>query len=164
MKELIYLEQLIRYRLNKYFPSGNEEPEPVMPTLDQWHYPLADFIRRHKLNTHEATLLLVALAPHVKPDLFDGVIESKLNDSGNFPKIGGIRGKNARTFLPTGETLLFAFGRPVTTTLTGTTAIRIAASVCKEKNTMAGRVACRRTRHERPHNYVARLHRYLFVR
>jgi hypothetical protein len=107
MNELIYLEQLIKYRLNNYFPSGNEEAEPMMPTLDQWHYPLADFVHRNKLNVHEATLLLVALAPHVKPDLFDGAIEGKLNDNGNFPKIGGVRGKNSRTFLPTGETLLF---------------------------------------------------------
>ncbi len=107
MKELIYLEQLIRYRLNSYFPSGSEEAVPVMPTLDQWHYPLADFVHRNKLNVHEATLLLAALAPHVQPDLFDSAVEGKLNDSGNFPKIGGVRGKNSRTFLPTGETLLF---------------------------------------------------------
>lgn len=107
MKELIYLEQLIRYRLNSYFPSNNDETEPVMPTLDQWHQPLADFIYRNNLNVHEAVLLLVALAPHVKPDLFDGAFDSKLNDSGNFPKLGGVRGKNARAFLPTGETLLF---------------------------------------------------------
>lgn len=78
-----------------------------MPALDQWHYPLADFVHRNKLNIHEATLLLVALAPHVQPDLFDSAIEAKLNDSGNFPKIGGVRGKNSRTFLPTGETALF---------------------------------------------------------
>jgi hypothetical protein len=114
MQELIYLEQLIRHRLNIYFPSGNEEAEPVMPTLDQWHYPLAEFVHRNKLNIHEATLLLVALAPHVKPDLFDSAIEGKLNDSGNFPKIGGVRGKNSRTFLPTGETLLFLLaGEPL---------------------------------------------------
>jgi hypothetical protein len=107
MKELVYLEQVIRYRLNRYFPSGDDETEPVMPGLDEWHYPLADFVHRNKLNVHEAILLLVALAPHIKPDLFDSAIDSKLNDSGNFPKIGGIRGKNSRSFLPTGETLLF---------------------------------------------------------
>lgn len=110
MKELVYLEQLIKYRLNSYFPSGNEEAEPQMPTLDQWHYPLADFVHRNQLNMHEATLLLVALTPHVQPDLFDSAIESKLGESGNFPKIGGVRGKNTRTFLPTGETVLFLLG------------------------------------------------------
>jgi hypothetical protein len=107
MNELLYLEQLIKYRLNTFFPSGSEETEPLMPTLDQWHYPLADFVHRNKLNMHEAILLLIALAPHIKPDLFDSAIENKLSDPGNFPKIGGVRGKNTRTFLPTGETLLF---------------------------------------------------------
>jgi hypothetical protein len=108
MNELIYLEQLIKFRLNVFFPSGNEEAEPIMPTLDMWHYPLADFVHRNKLNIHEAILLLVALTPHVQPDLFDSAIESKLKDpSTNFPKIGGVRGKNSRSFIPTGETLLF---------------------------------------------------------
>jgi hypothetical protein len=107
MKELLYLEQLIKHRLNSFFPSGKEEAEPVMPTLDQWHYPLADFVHRNQLNAHEATLLLAALAPHIKPDLFDGAIDSKLSDPSNFPRLGGVRGKNSRTFLPTGETLLF---------------------------------------------------------
>lgn len=108
MNELIYLEQLIKFRLNSFFPSGNEEAEPIMPTLDLWHYPLADFVHRNKLNIHEAILLLVALAPHVQPDLFDSAIESKLKEpSTNFPKIGGVRGKNSRSFIPTGETLLF---------------------------------------------------------
>src|SRR5690348_8590421 len=107
MQELIYLEQLIRYRLNKYFPSTNSEQEPVMPVFEQWHYPVAEFVHRNKLTVHETVLLLMALAPHVKPDLFDNIIESKLTESGNFPKIGGVRGKNSRSFLPTGETALF---------------------------------------------------------
>src|SRR4051812_43110229 len=107
MKELIYLEQLIRYRLDGFFPSGIPEPKPEIPPFDEWHYPLADFVQRNKLNAHEAILLLIALAPHIKPDLFDSVIESKLNDAGNFSKIGGVRGKNTRSFLPTGETALF---------------------------------------------------------
>jgi hypothetical protein len=107
MQELIYLEQLIRYRLRTYFPSDSEEPEPVTPAFEQWHYPLAEFVHTHKLTIQETILLLIAMASHVKPDLFDSAIESKLNDSGNFPKIGGVRGKNSRSFLPTGETALF---------------------------------------------------------
>ncbi|WP_431214057.1 hypothetical protein ACQ86N_04060 [Puia sp. P3] len=59
------------------------------------------------LNVGEATLLLIALAPHFQPELFDEVIESKIPGAGNFPKLGGVRGKNSRSFLPTGETALF---------------------------------------------------------
>jgi hypothetical protein len=60
-----------------------------------------------KMSSEEATLLLIALAPHLQPDLFDSVIESKLPQSGELRVIGGVRGKNFRGFLPTGETAIF---------------------------------------------------------
>src|SRR5690606_31429100 len=70
-----------------------------------------DFIIKNNLNHDEATLLLTGLIPHIKPDLFNRAIESKLPDgqrsSIDFPQIGGVRGKNSRFFLPTGETALF---------------------------------------------------------
>lgn len=105
--EFNYLEQLIRYRLDAYFPSGKTVPEPALPPLNEWQLPLRDFIKKHELSNIEAIMLLIALAPHVQPNLFDAVIENKITDAGNFPWIGGIRGKNSRAFLPTGETMLF---------------------------------------------------------
>ena len=47
------------------------------------------------------------MAPHIIPGLFDKAIDYKIGASGNFPGIGGVRGKNSRFFLPTGETALF---------------------------------------------------------
>jgi len=105
--ELEYIEQLIKFRLNKYYPSDDDQSEPVIPTLDKWQLPLAGFIHEHKLYAEEAILLLLALAPHVRPELFDAAIDNKMKGSGDFPKIGGVRGKNFRGFLPTGETALF---------------------------------------------------------
>jgi hypothetical protein len=57
-------------------------------------------------------LLLLALAPHVQPDLLDGALQSALQQRGEFPQLGGIRpdGHNFRGFLPTGETALFLLG------------------------------------------------------
>lgn len=110
LPELQYLADLIRYRLDQYFPSDDtaEPTPPPLPLPDEWELPMKDFIRDHNLSATEATLLLIALAPHLQPDLFDRVIESKLPDGGgNFPKIGGVRGKNSRAFLPTAETALF---------------------------------------------------------
>jgi hypothetical protein len=80
---------------------------PLMPHPSGWHLPLGKFILDNGLNVGEATLLLIALAPHFQPELFDEVIESKIPGAGNFPKLGGVRGKNSRSFLPTGETALF---------------------------------------------------------
>src|SRR5688572_32962400 len=106
--ELQYLEKLISYRLEHYFSTPNEDTaEPVIPNLKEWHLPIAHFVFQNKLNIYEATILLIALAPCIQPDLFDKAIESRLNDSNNLPRIGGVRGKNSRSFLPTGETALF---------------------------------------------------------
>jgi hypothetical protein len=110
LPELQYLEQLIRSRLNQSFPSDPPEPPPGIPPLNDWRLPLARFIHENGLNEAEATLLLIGLAPHLQPDLFDGVVESKIPGSGNFPRMGGVRGKNSRSFLPTGETALFLLG------------------------------------------------------
>jgi len=41
------------------------------------------------------------------PDLFDRAIQEKIKESGDFPEIGGVRGKNFRGFLPTGQTALY---------------------------------------------------------
>lgn len=107
--ELQYLSGLIQYRLSQSLPAGNTETPlvPHIPDLSEWQLPLKDFITQHNLSAAEATLLLIALTPHLHPDLFDRAIESKLQDPGNFPRIGGVRGKNSRSFLPTGETALF---------------------------------------------------------
>jgi hypothetical protein len=39
--------------------------------------------------------------------LFDQAIQEKLKISGDFPEIGGVRGKNFRGFIPTGQTAVF---------------------------------------------------------
>jgi len=105
--ELQYLEDLIRYRLSRYFPEENDYPEPAMPAVDKWQLFIKTFVRDNKLNDQEALLLLIALTPHIAPDLFDKAIQGKLNGKGDFLNIGGVRGKNSRGFLPTGETALF---------------------------------------------------------
>ena len=105
--EFQYLEQLILFRLNHYFgldPGGTELPS--FPTFKEWSLHLPDFIKKN-LGKEEATLLLISLAPHIQPDLFDSVIENRLQQSGDFREIGGVRGKNFRGLLPTGETALF---------------------------------------------------------
>jgi len=105
--EFLYLEQLIRSRLNEYFPGGADSSLPVFPDPSGWQLHLGKFIIENQLNTAESTLLLIGLAPHFQPDLFDQAIESKIPGAGNFPKLGGVRGKNSRSFLPTGESALF---------------------------------------------------------
>lgn len=65
------------------------------------------FIIAHEPSFEEYVLLLLALVPHIQPDFLDKVIQKVLPSSGDFPEIGGVRDKDGRIFLPTGETALF---------------------------------------------------------
>ena len=110
--ELHYLGELIRHRLTAIFQSGSTKGEPPMPEYERWELPLGKFILDYNtantpLTVDETRLLLIALAHHVQPDLFDHSIDSMLRGAGEFPRVGGARGKNFRGFMPTGETALF---------------------------------------------------------
>jgi AAA+ superfamily predicted ATPase len=108
-EEFRYLEQLILYRLNVWFPSEENISKPI-PDINNWSAGLLDFIKTNDLNEDEATLLLIGIAPYVQPNLFDDIISKKLKNPGDFQKIGGKRGKDFRGFLPTGETAIFLLG------------------------------------------------------
>ncbi|MEO9146837.1 MAG: ATP-binding protein [Ginsengibacter sp.] len=105
LPEFQYLHNLINYRLNN--PAGVEIP--AMPDVETWSLPVKKFLLDANLekDSFAATLLLIGLAPHVLPELFDHAIQEKLKTSGDFPEIGGVRGKNFRGFLPTGQTAVF---------------------------------------------------------
>lgn len=103
--EFKYLNDLIDFRLNN--PAGRDIP--AMPEVEAWSLPLKDFLLKYNFakDQYSATLLLIGLAPHAVPELFDRAIQEKLKASGDFPEIGGVRGKNFRSFLPTGQTAVF---------------------------------------------------------
>lgn len=111
--EFDYLEKLIRYRLNTEFPSRNGEEddsiEPPFPALNTWTLPWINFAKKNEIENKqdELTLLLIGITAHVRPDLFDRMIRYKIKDTEDFPALGGVRGKNCRFFLPTGETALY---------------------------------------------------------
>lgn len=105
--EMLYLSDLIRYRLITYLDPEKFLDEPSLPPFDRWELPMAAFVQQKNLDKEEITILLLALAPHVYPDLLDHVIDGTLRKTGDFPRLGGARGKNFRGFLPTGETAIF---------------------------------------------------------
>lgn len=69
--------------------------------------PLEDFRQKYKLSPADQTVFLLVLAPHLQADFYDCITREVLSKAGDFPQIGGTRGKNFRGFLPTGETALF---------------------------------------------------------
>ena len=63
-----------------------------------------------QLTSDEHVVLLLALAPHVRPHLFSRLIAEHLPDGGDLPEFGGVRAENHRGVLPTGETAQFVLG------------------------------------------------------
>ncbi len=107
--EYDFLEQLIQYRVKKSIVGNKNAVRPKFPDLKKWNLPIANFIKTNSLNHEESVVLLLALAPHYKPDFIDNAIQSSLTVQGQFPQLGGSRndGKGFRGFIPTAETALF---------------------------------------------------------
>ncbi|MEC5143320.1 ATP-binding protein [Chitinophaga sp. 212800010-3] len=104
--ELQYLRNLIEYRLQSSF---NNTPAscPRLPPLQEWEIVKPELLEKLRCGPEEASLLLLALAPHIQPDFYDTAIQQLLPQAGEFPQLGGVRGKQFRGFLPTGDTALF---------------------------------------------------------
>jgi len=110
MVEFEYIKRFIQYRLDAHFNPKSKATEPKMPPLKKWGTLIPKEFEKAKLDKEEKILLLLALCPHVQGSLLDQVIQAKLEGNGDFPQLGGVRGKNFRGFLPTGETVLFLLG------------------------------------------------------
>src|SRR5436305_878255 len=58
---------------------------------DSW---LAGFIRQQKPSLEEFTILMLALAPHLRPEFFNKLIAAHLPYGGEFIEFGGVKGAN----------------------------------------------------------------------
>jgi hypothetical protein len=96
------LSTVIKSRLDQLEKTESwQEPEFTVPDLRYL---------THEFTKDEYLILLIALLPHIQPGFFDQIIQQKFPQGGDFPQLGGMRGKQFRGFLPTGETVLFILG------------------------------------------------------
>ena len=105
-KELNFLKNVIHSRLESEM-NGTEVNLPIFGNEKTDHSELENFLLKNKLTNPEIITLLLTLIPHVIPDFFSKLIGEYLPNGGDFPAFGGVRGKNHRGILPTGETVLF---------------------------------------------------------
>lgn len=106
---LKHFETVLEDRLRAYF---GQEARPAEPA---WLCDICGkddsayhrFVRDHHLDKDSQLLLMLALAPWLKPDFFDNILQKILPGAGDYPLLGGVRGKQHRGFLPTGDTALF---------------------------------------------------------
>ena len=105
-----YLTEIVKRQLTAHFDKENpnlvSEPFP-RPQFNGLKSPFLDFVHQYQLKDEEFILLLIALVPHIHVGFYDEIIQESFSIAGNFPRLGGVRGKEHRGFLPTGETALW---------------------------------------------------------
>ena len=100
-----YLELIIKSRLSIELT----QEILIVPELELDHNSshLATFIKERELQKEDIVLLLLTLVPQLEPSFLNRILSEFLPNGGEFPEFGGVKGKNHRGILPTGETFLY---------------------------------------------------------
>jgi AAA+ superfamily predicted ATPase len=109
-KELDWFNRVLETRISLYF--GNDCPYdsiynvevPSLPPNGSFYDRV---VREHNMNIDERMVMLLALIPHVRPQVLDTFFIRNKNFDRAFTEFGGWRGKTHGGFLPTGETAAF---------------------------------------------------------
>lgn len=107
--QMKWLESIIAWRMQQHFNSGKGDAtdtqsiETAYKSDKLWN----SITKRFGLTKEDQLVFILALIPHISPNFLDNTIQKNLKNSGDFPQIGGTRGKTFRGMLPTGETILF---------------------------------------------------------
>jgi AAA+ superfamily predicted ATPase len=105
-KALQFLRDVIRARLEAEL-KGKKMVLPEFPVTETKQSKFIGFVRENKLSKNETVILLLALVPQINPGFFNAIIADYFPGGGDFPDFGGVKGKNHRGILPTGETALY---------------------------------------------------------
>lgn len=104
------LIEFLKRVISDRFETEKQNKKPVtavFPVLKPSESILSDFIIENKLGFNEIVVLLLSIVPHILPDFLNKIVFSHFPNGGDFPEFGGVKGKNHRGMLPTGETVLY---------------------------------------------------------
>lgn len=109
-RDLQWLSEVLTTRLQLYFLQEcayqNIFQIPA-PDLQNDHSIYAQLVAHYPMTIPERLVMLLALAPHIKPQVLDPLfMKNTLYDRG-YSEFGGILGQQHSGFIPTGETALF---------------------------------------------------------
>lgn len=104
--ELDWLFKVIENRLNNYFHSKPFKRIPPPLAVDKQNV-YHSFIGQSDLNKDERVILLLAIVPHIRPQMLDVFFTQNKETQRGFAEFGGLQGKAHSGFLPTVETALF---------------------------------------------------------
>lgn len=103
-----YLAFRIRKRLKADLNEDNIIDTEVEFQLDDSE--LSQFIYKNQFSPDEIVLLMLALVPHISANFINDILSEFIPHGGEFPEFGGVKGKNYRGVIPTGETALYILG------------------------------------------------------
>lgn len=108
--ELAWLSTILQTRLELHF--HQETPyqsiyELTPPEIAAKEGSYANFIQVHKLNFEERLLLVLALAPHVKPEVLDILLTKNKDYDRRYSEFGGLLLEGHLGLIPTAETAMF---------------------------------------------------------
>lgn len=109
-RDLAWLSMILDTRFRLYFGQECEYEsidELAPPEYTPGASPFSDVIIANQLDAQERLVLLLALAPYIRPQLLDVFYTKNATYDRGFTEFGGLKGNNHGGFLPTAETALF---------------------------------------------------------
>ena len=108
--ELDWFNRVLETVIKNYFEQSSEYAEVIEitpPDISQDDSEFAQLIRQHSMSFNERLILILALIPHLRPQLLDLLFVRNKNFDRGYTEFGGWQGKYHGGFLPTGETVAF---------------------------------------------------------
>lgn len=109
-REMEWFAQVIETRMKLYFGEDcvyTSIFEVPLPGHEGDSSMYAGFLHYYNLHIYERIILLLALCPHVKPELLDVFLSENTHTRRGYTEFGGIRGNQHSGFIPTVETAAF---------------------------------------------------------
>ncbi|PKH50320.1 AAA family ATPase [Tenacibaculum sp. Bg11-29] len=104
-KAITLFKEYIYNRLS--FELHQEEFQEIILNFEDEDSPVALYVNQHLLTNEDKVLLLLAIVPEISPSFLNSIITEFLPEGGDFSEFGGVKGKNHRGIIPTGETALY---------------------------------------------------------
>ena len=107
-RDLEWFATVLEARLKAYFDRAADNCHFYLPPPPlEGASPYASFLRQHQVDPRVRLIVLLALIPHVRPQLLDVLCTRNETTQRGFAEFGGLHAASHGGFLPTGETAAF---------------------------------------------------------
>jgi len=110
--EIQWFANLLQARMDNFENQENnfDIQKYFLPKAESNDSIFVSFVNENNFDIYERVALILALAPHIRPEILDLFLIINNESEVNYIQFGGVEGQNFKGFLPTGQTLFFLFG------------------------------------------------------